>query len=461
VKLEKFKSVYFLGIGGIGMSALARYFLAQGYTVAGYDKTSTDLTRQLSSEGIDVHYEDDVNLIGEMLTNKEELLVVYTPAIPADHKELNFFRNNAYALYKRSQVLGMITEGSFTVAVAGTHGKTTTSSMVAHLLTSAGVNCTAFVGGITQNYKTNLLLADPDAGDQVVVVEADEYDRSFLTLHPDIAIITSADPDHLDIYGSGDAVTDSFNEFIKKIKPGGKLLVKEGLALDQYAANNVSYTFNLESGDYSARNIKIEDATFLFDIYGPEGRVVQDARIIVPGYHNVANALAASAVALSIGVAPEKIKEALLTFGGVKRRFEYIYKSAEVVYIDDYAHHPAEIEAFIRSAKAVYPEKRLTVIFQPHLYSRTRDFADGFAQSLSLADEIVMLPIYPARELPIEGVSSEMILERVQIEKKHISDKADILTLIESLRPELLVTMGAGDIDLLINPIKDLLENRR
>lgn len=442
------------------MSALARYFRAKGCAVAGYDKTSTELTRQLSSEGIAIHYEDNIQLVADFIAAKEELLVVYTPAIPSDHQELSYFKANGYKLYKRSQVLGMITEGAFTVAVAGTHGKTTTSSMVAHLLTSAGLNCTAFVGGITQNYQTNLLLADPAKGNEVIVVEADEYDRSFLTLHPDIAIITSADPDHLDIYGHGDAVTDSFNEFIKKVKEGGKLLIKEGLPLQTASSKHQTFCFNLESGDYAACNISIENGVFVFDVLAPQGVTIKGVRLMVPGFHNVANALAATAVALNMGISGDKIKEALATFGGVKRRFEYIYKSEEVVYIDDYAHHPAEIEAFIKSAKAVYPDKRLTVIFQPHLFTRTRDFAEGFVQSLSLADELIMLPIYPAREQAIEGVNSEMILNKVQIEKKYLAEPRNILELIENLRPELIVTMGAGDIDLLIKPIKELLQQR-
>lgn len=462
MNLEDITKVYFIGIGGIGMSALARWFNTNGYQVAGYDRTPSSLTDQLEAEGIAVHYEDEVNAIPTAFREKvSDILVVYTPAVPANSKELNFFRENGHSLKKRSQVLGLLTQNLFTIAVAGTHGKTTTSSMVAHVLKASGNDCTAFLGGITQNYQTNLLLSNARSTEEsVVVVEADEYDRSFLTLYPDIAIINSVDPDHLDIYGDPDAVTSSYNEFIRQIKPGGKLVVKKGLPLTFPKDNIRVFEFSgSEEADFRALNIRIKDASFWFDVQTPDS-FIPDVQLQVPGFHNVENALAAMAVAIQIGIPVDKIKEAICTFKGVKRRFEYIIKSTYLVYIDDYAHHPAEVEALLKSVRALYPDKKISAVFQPHLYTRTRDFADGFASSLSLADQVLLLDIYPARELPIEGVSSQLIFDRITSPEKIMCSKNNLLEYLNNSKIEVLITMGAGDIDQCITPIKELFSNK-
>lgn len=462
MNLQQFKYVYFIGIGGIGMSALARWFTANHYPVAGYDKTPTPLTDELAKEGIAVHFEDSMEYIpADFLKDPSKTLVIYTPAVPKHHQELNYFKDQGYTLQKRSQVLGLLTSSMFTVAVAGTHGKTTTSSMVAHVLKHAGRNCTAFLGGITQNYQTNMLLnEDTGSLDQVIcVVEADEYDRSFLTLHPDIAIVTSTDADHLDIYGDKDALKQSFRDFVGQIKPGGALFSCQGLQLST-TNGKTQQEYSLKSGAYHSERLRIENAHFVFDMVTPQG-VITDCNLQVPGFHNVENAIAASAVALRLGLLPDEIKAGLASYKGVRRRFEYIIKQDNLVFIDDYAHHPAEIEAFLTSVKALYPAKKLTAIFQPHLYTRTRDFADGFAKSLSLADSLVMLDIYPARELPIEGVSSQMVLDQVTISDKRISSKSEALEFVRESKPELLVTIGAGDIDQSIGLLKEVLLNTK
>jgi UDP-N-acetylmuramate--alanine ligase len=458
VKLEHIQHVYLVGIGGIGMSALARYFKSRGCQVAGYDKTATDLTRKLEEEGMAVHYTDEVALIDqEMLAQKESLLVIYTPAVPQQHTELNYLRDNGYTVLKRSQVLGLLTENVFTVAIAGTHGKTTTSSMVAHVLTTAGLDVTAFLGGITQNYSSNLMLGT-GSDKEVIVVEADEYDRSFLTLHPDIAIITSSDADHLDIYGERGEVTRSFNDFIAKIKKGGKLIIHKGLGLNPENGNEKQVVeYDKQQADHTIEDLQIRDGAFCFNIRGVLGNV-DNIRLTVPGMHNAENALAAAGVALSMGVPPEIVSQALSSFKGVKRRFEYIVKEKGTIYIDDYAHHPAEIDAFISAVRALYPERKLTVIFQPHLFSRTRDFADEFATSLSRADEVILLPVYPARELPIEGVSSEMLHQKLTITKKRVCSSYNVIKVIENEAFDIVATLGAGDIDQLISPIKNIIK---
>lgn len=458
--MTNWKYIYFVGIGGIGMSALARWFKANAFQVAGYDKTLTPLVQTLVSEGIPVTLEDATEAIpAEFIADPSQTLIVYTPAVPVQHKQMNYFRQENFMILKRSQVLGLLTKNLKTIGVAGTHGKTTTSSIVAHILRYADVNCTAFLGGITQNYGTNLLLNAPAENlDEVVcVVEADEFDRSFLTLFPEIAIVTSTDADHLDIYGKHENVLDSFREFVSQIDETGALFMKKGLDLASSTKANV-FTYSLTDGDYHAAHIRIENARFVFDIVHPEG-VIENVAMKIPGYHNIENSLAASAAALYSGVSSENIKGALESYKGVKRRFEYQVELPSKVYIDDYAHHPAEIEAFLSSVKALYPGRHVTGIFQPHLFSRTRDFADGFAESLSMVDRLLLLEIYPARELPIEGVSSDMLLEKVTIPDKKLVSKKDILDLLPKLNTDIVVTIGAGDIDTLVEPIKNLLNH--
>lgn len=447
--IQDFNKVYFIGVGGIGMSAIARWCNANHKKVAGYDKTKTPLTQQLEKEGIQITYQDTEVEIPEEFHS--DVLVVYTPAIPTNSVQLNYFKNKNIPLYKRSQVLGMITEDYLTVAVAGTHGKTTTSTMITHLLHTAGEECTAFLGGISTNLNSNLLIAENEL-EQIIVVEADEYDRSFLTLHPDVAVVTSVDPDHLDIYGKSDALEDSFKEFAAKVPEEGSLIVQENIK-EHF---QVDFSYGHAGGDYQAKNEKIENGIVFFDAYTPDG-IVKNIQLNQPGYHNIENALAAIAVAQQLDIPKKVIVEAFQTYQGVKRRFEYIVKTEGFVYIDDYAHHPTEIEAFLSSVKKLYPEKKLTAIFQPHLYSRTRDFAEGFSKSLSVADEVLLLDIYPARELPIEGVNSEMLLEKITC-KKEICEKEKVIEKIKTIEKELevLVTIGAGDIDTLVSEIRDL-----
>ncbi len=452
------KYVYFIGIGGIGMSALARWFNANGFAVAGYDRSPTPLTDKLVAEGIFVNFSDEVNAVPEnFITDRPATLIVYTPAISAGHPQMDYFRAHGFALQKRSQVLGWITKHLRTVGVAGTHGKTTTSSMVAHLLRASGINCTAFLGGITQNYGTNFLLNEPtDQPKQVVcVVEADEFDRSFLTLFPDLAIVTSTDADHLDIYGEHAALLESFRAFVGQIKPGGVLFLREGLELT--ASNDTEVlTYSIDKGDYHCDKLRVEAARFVFDIVYPGG-IIQEVRMRVPGYHNVENALAASAAAMRLGVSADQIRAGLASFTGVKRRFEYYLENDRKVFIDDYAHHPTEIRAFLSSVRGLYPGRHITAIFQPHLFSRTRDFADDFATSLALADRLIMLDIYPARELPLPGVTSEMLLEKIDLSDKSLTSKENLLSTLKSLDTDIVVTIGAGDIDRLVQPVVQLL----
>jgi UDP-N-acetylmuramate--alanine ligase len=459
--LDQFKYIYFLGIGGIGMSALARWFQVNGYAVAGYDKTPTALTETLQAEGMVIHFTDDIDQIpAEFRENPAETLVIYTPAIPKTHSEYIYLIEQGYTLQKRSQVLGLLAGQMTTIGVAGTHGKTTTSSMVAHILRDSGVNCAAFLGGITNNYGTNFLLNQPadDLRSVVCVVEADEFDRSFLTLFPKFAIVTSTDADHLDIYGAHEAVLESFSKFVSQIEPDGVLFMKQGLSLADKTKATVR-PYSLKEGDYHSQNLRIEQATFIFDLVYPQG-VISDIHLTVPGFHNVENAVAAGAVALEIGVSPEAIRSALNSYRGVHRRFEYILKTDSVVFIDDYAHHPAEVQAFLSSVKALYPDRELTAVFQPHLFSRTRDFAEGFAESLSLADHVILLDIYPARELPMEGVTSDLIFRGVHSKTKKKCTKAELPDVLREMKPSLLVTIGAGDIDQLLVTIKNLLTDQ-
>lgn len=450
MNLDRIKRVYLLGIGGIGMSGLARYFKHLGCAVSGYDRTESELTQALVVEGIAATYEDDPTVLDAALAApSEETLIIFTPAVPQDLRLKNVLIERGFRLYKRSEVLGIISASRFTIAVAGTHGKTTTSTMIAHVLKDTGYDCSAFLGGISTNYDSNVLYGDND----VVVVEADEYDRSFLTLHPNVAVVTSADADHLDIYGDEQQLVDSFKLFLGKVVQGGVSIVKKGLPF----TGDISYA---QTGvcDAYAENIHVEDGEFYFDYVSAEN-IIRDIHLGLPGLHNVENAVATVAVALNLGIAGDKIKAALSSFKGVKRRFEYIVRSPEAIYIDDYAHHPEELRAFLLSMKKLYPEKKLTVVFQPHLFTRTRDFIDGFAEVLGLADELLLMEIYPARELPIAGVTSSWLLEKVNLADKRVVQPAELLDIVAAERPELLVTVGAGDIDRMIKPLKKLLTN--
>ena len=449
--IKDIKRIYFLGIGGIGMSALARYFNARGVNVSGYDRTETVLTKQLASEGIAIHYEDHTGLI-----DKEAELVVYTPAIPKDHQELNYLLQHAYTVVKRSDVLGMITNSSFNICVAGTHGKTTTSTMIAHILRDSGYGCNAFLGGIAANYNSNFWSHERN----VCVVEADEYDRSFLKLSPDVAIITAMDPDHLDIYGTAENVEQAFIDFSARVKEGGLLLSKYGLKRggELKAGNHTTYHLQEAAADVHAADIRVNSGSYTFHVVATEWTLT-DVALNMGGMHNIENMVAAITVAKHLGIDDEKIRSAVGSFKGVKRRFEFIVKKDDQVFIDDYAHHPDELRSLITGAKKMFAGKKCTVIFQPHLFTRTRDFADGFAESLDLADELVLLPIYPARELPIAGVTSQMILDRMKNTNRQLIEKERLAEWVKANKTELLITAGAGDIDTLVEPIKNSLEN--
>ncbi len=458
MKLNDYHNIYFLGIGGIGMSALARWFNKKGLNVSGYDRTSTTLTKELEREGIVVHYEDAIeNIPAEVKGQKEKTLVVFTPAIPKNHIEYNHLKDNGYTVMKRSEVLGLITRGYKTIAVAGTHGKTTTSSMVAHILKVAGKDMVGFLGGITTNYNSNLVMQGEINENTVVVVEADEFDRSFLRLFPQIAIVTSADADHLDIYGDHNTLVQSFKDFIKQINKDGSLIIHE--SIDELLTSDADHVkksiYSMSRGQFFASSITAKGGFFEFDLQGLSK--VEHIKLGVPGFHNIENAIAASVAASACKVPTHIIREALESFTGVKRRFEYIIKGKRVVYVDDYAHHPTEIEAFLKSMKSLYPGRKLTVIFQPHLYTRTRDFAEGFSISLSLADELFLMDIYPARELPIPGVDSDMLLKGITSRIKIRCGKDNLMSKLESIDADVVVTVGAGDIDTFVEPIKTML----
>jgi len=450
---EKVNSIYFIGIGGIGMSALARYFHSKGVKVSGYDKTASSLTKELEQEGMKIHYEENVDLIP-----KGAELVVYTPAVPKEHKELVYYQQNGYKVVKRSDVLQIATESSFNICIAGTHGKTTITTMVAHLLRHTGYGCNAFLGGISVNYGTNFWASERN----VSVVEADEYDRSFLKLSPDIAIITAMDPDHLDIYGTAEEMEKAFIDFSGKIKEGGLLIKKFGLkrTKELKGTRHLSYSAQNNNAAAYADNIKMINGSYEFDVVIKEKRI-EKLKLNIGGMHNVENAIAAITVASSLNIDEEKIKVAVADFRGVKRRFEYVIKNDDLVFIDDYAHHPEELRALISSAKSLFSDKKCTVIFQPHLYTRTRDLADGFAEALDMADEVILLPIYPARELPIAGVSNEMILDKMKNKNRMVLDKEELKNWIKKdfkKKGNVLITAGAGDIDLLVEPIKEILK---
>ena len=460
MSFSEYKNIYFLGIGGIGMSALARYFKSLGKNVSGYDKTMTSLTDELLQEGIKIHFEDDITLIEKTIVEGEnsDTLIVFTPAIPTAHKEYNYFLSKGFLVKKRSEVLGMITKNAYTIAVAGTHGKTTTSSMIAHILKASGKNCLAFLGGITKNYNSNLLLPSQNDEKIYVVVEADEYDRSFLFLSPTISVITSMDADHLDIYGNEGYMIESYRLFAQKLVADGKLIYKEGLPLGDLPLNKSDYGVDGKS-TYAAFNITIKNHKYHFDWRNSSG-FIGDIYSEMPGLHNVENAVAAIAVARALNISDHAIKSALSNYKGVKRRFDYRLVTPEVVYIDDYAHHPEELRACISSASELYPGKKILGIFQPHLYSRTRDFADGFAKSLSLLDSLLLLDIYPARELPIPGVTSKIIFDKVTIQDKVLCSKESIISEIGKRDYDVVLTLGAGDIDQLVLPIMKYLNTK-
>ena len=454
--IEDIKAVYFVGAGGIGMSALIRYFLSKGKFVAGYDLHASPLTKQLEEEGAAIHYEDKVELIPSCCTDKEQTLVVYTPAIPASHTELSFFRTEGFEIVKRAAVLGTITRSSRGLCIAGTHGKTTTSSMVAHLLKQSEVDCNAFLGGILKNYDSNLLLSDKS---DLTVIEADEFDRSFHQLDPYMAVITSADPDHLDIYGTAESYRESFEHFTSLIRPGGLLLMRKGIAVSPRLQAGVSLkTYGMDAQcDYYAENILVGKGEIHFDFVAPSFRI-EHISLGVPLRINVENAVAAITIATLNGATPAEVKHAISTYSGAQRRFDFHLKTDKIVLIDDYAHHPEELKASIQSVKELYAGKHICGIFQPHLYTRTRDFAADFAQSLSAVDQLILLDIYPAREEPIEGVSSQLIFDKVCLENKVCCRKEELVDLMKKGQYEVVLMVGAGDIEQLIAPVKQLLE---
>lgn len=448
MNLNQIRNVYFIGIGGIGMSALARYFQFIGKNVAGYDKTETQLTSELQENGIKIHFEDNINLIADSFKNSENTVVVITPAVPKNHSEWNFFLDNGFTVKKRAEVLGIITKDTFCFAVAGTHGKTTTSSILGHILYESGVDVTAFLGGIVEGYDSNLI----GTGKTVTVVEADEFDRSFLHLHPNMSCITSMDADHLDIYGDVAAIEASFKEFANKV-PSDNLFIVKGLPLE---GNTIAVNVG---ADYIAQNIRIENGFYVFDVKTAT-ELIENVKFGLPGHHNLTNALLAFAMAKSYGVENEKISKALVTFKGVRRRFSFQIRTEKIVYIDDYAHHPTEINAVYQAVKELYPNKKIMACFQPHLFSRTKDFVEGFAESLSQFDELYLLEIYPARELPIEGVNAAWLLEKITSKSKQLVTKEKLLTCIKDSDADVYITIGAGDIGEMVRDIKKVLNEK-
>ena len=437
------------------MSALARYFKATGKDVAGYDRIKTSLTRELINSGINIHFKDNTELIPRNYLKNSDTLVIITPAIPANHKELTHFRRNNFKIYKRSDILGLIANKKNNIAVSGTHGKTTVSTMIAHILSHSGVGCSAFLGGISKNFNSNLVFNEKS---NYMITEADEFDRSFLRLFPYFTVITAIDADHLDIYGTKDELDKTFNQFVNQTKKGGIVLVKKGLKLSlKYDYDYYTYTLT-NNADFYAINISLDKDTYSFDVVTPTIKI-KNLILNNTGIVNVENAIAATAVSYLIGIDQETIRNALGKFTGITRRFDYIIKTKDLVYIDDYAHHPQELNAVINSVRQLYPDKKLTGIFQPHLYSRTRDFADEFAESLGNLDELILLDIYPARELPIKNITSKVIYDNVKLQNKELCDKKDLLNKLKNRHVEILLTLGAGDIDQFVEPIKMLLTN--
>ena len=448
--MNNYKNIFFLGIGGIGMSAIARYFKRIGKNVAGYDKTPTQLTHELEAEGIVIHYTDDLENITADYQNTEDTLVVYTPAVPKNHVELNYFQNNGFAVKKRAEVLGIITQNTFSLAVAGTHGKTTTSSMLAHILVAANAPVTAFLGGVVEGYDTNLIGNGTDA----TVVEADEFDRSFLHLHPNIACVISDDADHLDIYETNDAIKSSFAEFAAKISDKDHLFIARGI-------ENINGTEVSVNGTavINAYNLRFENGKRVFDL-DFKGETIADISLSMPGIHNVLNATLAMAMAKTYGLSNEQIKAGLDSFKGIRRRFSYKINTEKLVMIDDYAHHPTEINAVSQAVHEMYPNKKITAVFQPHLFSRTRDFMDEFANSLSTFENLILLQVYPARELPIEGVNSEVLISKINSPSKVLLEKEELVSFLSQNTPEVLVVIGAGDVGEMVDEIKHKLENK-
>jgi len=465
MNLDLYKHIYLIGVGGIGMSALARYFNSKGKMVSGYDKVKSELCIELETEGINIHYSDDVHEIPEPIKNAgfNDILVIYTPAISSENKVLSFFTNKGFKVYKRAEVLGMISKQSFTIAVAGTHGKTTTSTILAHILKQAGKESTAFLGGISRNYNTNLLLADKG---NILIVEADEYDRSFLQLHADIAIITSVDADHLDVYENKEDLEKAFVQFATQIKQKGLLLVEESVSIDfPVPEDGAKLTYSAtKNADYYAENIKVKDGKMNFDLKALDimpgmsyEQKQEGLEFILPGIHNVSNSIAASAVSCYLGLGCKDIASGLATFKGINRRFDVHLSTSKVAYVDDYAHHPEEVSATIGAAKQLFPQRDLTVVFQPHLFSRTQDFANEFASSLVGANDLILLDIYPAREKPITGVDSQMLLDLCTNPIKEVCSKEELLSVLKNKELDVLLTLGAGDIGTLVEPIKHLL----
>ena len=457
-KMNIFTRYYFIGIGGIGMSAIARYFHVKGFSVAGYDRAETKLTQNLVAEGIALTYNEAESAIPNKFLDTDKTLVIVTPAIPSDHPQVVYFRQHGFKVLKRSEMLGEITRRSKAICIAGTHGKTTTSTITAHLLYQSQVGCSAFLGGISNNYNTNLLLSNES---NFVVVEADEYDRSFHRLTPYMAVITSSDPDHLDIYGTEEAFYESFEHFTSLITQGGTLIINKKVNITPRLQKGVKlFTYGLTNdADFYAKNIRLKNAAITFDFVTPT-ETLHDVKLGVPVMINVENSVAAMALAWLSGAAPEEIRAGISTYSGIHRRFNTVYKSDKVVLMDDYAHHPSELKASISSIRQLYPDKKITGIFQPHLYTRTRDFAPEFAEALSALDELILLDIYPARELPIEGVTSEIILKDVALNDKISTSKENLLTILKDKKLEVLVTFGAGDIDKLVPEIKDFLKTK-
>jgi len=448
MNLKNIHNIYFIGIGGIGMSALAKYFHANNFHVSGYDKTESPITRSLENLGISIRFDDSMESIPKQIFDKDKTLVVYTPAVPKEHNALNYFIENDYTVYKRSEILGEITKNTFCFAVAGTHGKTTTSTILGHILNEAGLNATSFLGGIAENYNSNLILG----GDKISVVEADEYDRSFLQLSPNIACITSMDADHLDIYGAKEALEQSFKDFSNKVSD--KLFVRKGLPLE-----GITYGIE-ENADYDAKNITIKKGTYFFDVQTPTDSI-KNIELNLSGKHNVLNTVVALAMANYYGVSLQAIAKALITFKGIQRRFTYKIKTDNLVLIDDYAHHPTEIDAVADAVKELYPYRKSLAIFQPHLFSRTKDFAEQFAKSLAKFDELILLDIYPAREKPMEGISSDWLLSKVKLTHKKKLSKEQLNENIEESDATIIVMIGAGDIGEMVNGVRDNLLNRR
>lgn len=456
MEISNLNNVYFIGIGGIGMSALARYFKMLGKNVAGYDKTPSKIINDLESLEIKVHFEDDIKKVADPFLNKEKTLIVYTPAVPEYHSELSYFHENGFGVYKRSEVLGFITKDTYCMAVAGTHGKTTTSTILGHLLAEANLQMTAFLGGISENYNSNLILK----GNKVSVVEADEFDRSFLRLYPDSACITSMDADHLDIYGDAESLKDSFREFANKIEDDGLLFLRYGLSFSEGNPIRIKmYTYGVEDeADYQALNIRIENGVYVFDIKTPKS-TFSDFKLRLPGRHNLLNALAAFSMGLNYGVDAEILKRGLENFKGIHRRFSYQVNTAKRVFIDDYAHHPTEIDAAHQAVREMYPDEKVLAVFQPHLFSRTQDFADDFASSLSNFDELLLLEIYPAREEPISGITSSWLLSKIKNRHKQLIPKKQLINGVMSSDARIVMTLGAGDIGVEVPKIKEAILN--